>query len=358
MALWLPASWPDGSQAATNGTFQNSNFFNNCRQSSQTYVTRPPWYVAGVDYQIGVSASSYPLKIPGIDSLPTGFSAPDNTGLVTVFPSAGNILLDGWDFTGFRFGAIGTGDNNLFTIKNCFYRCTANGGDGTGVFNFQLTSSPVRVVVQNCTVDGNATNFTSSNYGGFVFLDSNPTPLADSLSVTYCALLDLSGTQFRNVGSGDGVLKYNYCEFNLNVYSHGELFSPQSVNPVLLYQQDYNLVYTKSTSYCGPLDGGVTGNVVVFIEGTTIDTVRFCNNTLVANKSSSSQSLGNNTSAYLITPLANGAARVKNVLYDSNYLDPTGVFAPIRLQGSLTADATTFRNNRNLLDNSIITGYS
>src|ERR1035437_6550905 len=63
----------DGSLTApVGGSFQRTNFFTSyALQNMQSYVTRPPWQVAGVDYPVGIP-SSVTLKDPSTASLPSG----------------------------------------------------------------------------------------------------------------------------------------------------------------------------------------------------------------------------------------------------------------------------------------------
>ena len=69
-------AYADGSiGAAAGGTVQYSNFFTSrALQSGQTYSTRPPWNVAGVDYAVGVPSGA--LKDPLSASLPSGCPIP------------------------------------------------------------------------------------------------------------------------------------------------------------------------------------------------------------------------------------------------------------------------------------------
>ena len=89
-----------------NSQFQSAGYFNSAPLSGQTYVVRPPWKVAGVDYRVGYD-TTLTLKDPATATLPSGCSylANGRSGYGHVpavdctVPVSGMSLV-GYDFSG------------------------------------------------------------------------------------------------------------------------------------------------------------------------------------------------------------------------------------------------------------------
>ncbi len=138
---------------------------------------------------------------------------------------------------------------------------------------------------------------------------------------------------------------------------HGEFVSWQATSNLGLFQQSFNTILVDSTSGNGANGTNLTGNVVLFSEiGKTINTATVDHNVMVSNLNS-----GQQTSAYLgvvdAQPSTTGGT-ISKLLWDSNYLDPTGSIGPFGLTGTVTRQDEIFRANKNMLDGSIVGAYS
>jgi len=92
-------SYADGCSSAPAGTPQYSHLLDLNSPSTetfgQTYVTRAPWNVAGVDYAVGIQPGTV-LKDPATLSM-SGVSVNASTHIVTV--NGSNLTLSGYDFS-------------------------------------------------------------------------------------------------------------------------------------------------------------------------------------------------------------------------------------------------------------------
>lgn len=124
------------------------------------YPIRPPWHVAGVDYPVGIPASSFPLKVPGVNPLPANCTA-----YTTAPGTSTNYVLC------FDWGAVfkGTVSLNQLTVTSIGSGSIAVGkvisdADGTSATITALNSTTGIYTLSTNTLKG--TNFTS---GGVTF---------------------------------------------------------------------------------------------------------------------------------------------------------------------------------------------
>lgn len=347
----------DGSAGApVGGSFQRADFFTYARQSGQpTYAVRPPWRVAGVDYAVGIPSASFPLKQVGVDSLPSGASDAGG-GVIAVNMSAADVTFNGWDLSGrIIAGDVNPANGHKLTVKNTLFAITNNGGSGVGIISEQ--GANIVVEVDCCEFRGNSSTYTSSSWGtGVNLLETS----SSSLLMTYCSFIDWPSAPARSSSYGNVVQKYNYVEFNVHPTDHAELCalqSPDTTNPISIFRSSYNTVFTSALS---TNINGVTGNLTIFVfPGAIINQVQNNNNTLISNLHNGNA--GEYTAAFLGVisgPVAPPGGVIKQMTWDSNYGDPTGSFTFFSNGGGVTRPYETFRNNRSLIDNSIISGYT
>ena len=169
-----------------------------------TYVTRPPWKVAGVDYYVGIDRAVYPtdayLKDPyTIGTKIPGVAVSDNTVTIT----GNNAVLDGYDFSlgGGWVLQINSGDNA--TISNCKFI-------GTAGAPFQIPganrSTATNTNVINCYFDGTNNNniweIIINGNGGAVF--------------SYCRIMNnigmvMGATNYAGTNNTTWDLTFKYC---------------------------------------------------------------------------------------------------------------------------------------------------
>jgi len=233
-----PPLYDDGFVGAPAGTPQWPDILD-------AYVARPAWYVAGVDYHVGIDRTLYPtnasLKNPTSASLPAGCSRNTTTHIWTI--TGDNVVVDGWDFSlngGWSVTADG-GSNGV--IKNCNFKVTTTSQGGP----LYVSSSATNFSILNNEIDGNSTlnqaigigliginakgtttvkyNWLKSAYGiGIVFSSIFG---GETLDIRY-NLIEDAGIGFSGGAHGDWIQCYNatgspigpstaevICKFNL-----------------------------------------------------------------------------------------------------------------------------------------------
>lgn len=203
--------------APVGGSFQQSNFYTfYAPQNGQSYVTRPPWEAAGVDYPVGFPFASLPLKDPTAGGLPSGASYASNVITIT----GNNVTLDGWDLSiagGIAVAAYAA--TGTFTIKNCKVVYTSsvgntNNGCWLEVGNSSTNTGCNLVCVYNDVNLNGDVGFGPSTHGIV-----NWGPGTNTFMYNRFAKFN-----FRNAFSfGAYFQRYNYFEaINFNTADHGE----------------------------------------------------------------------------------------------------------------------------------------
>jgi hypothetical protein len=218
------SSYPDGSAGApVDGNQQQPNFFKTyAPQNGQTYVTRPPWNVAGVDYPVGIPAANFPLKSFVTGSLPAGVSYDASSNTLTI--SGPNVTLSGWDF-GINGGVYtevsASATGNLAIINSNFLNGSRSSAQYFWIFVDAGCTANFSFL--NNVVNGQAAQGLLQPYQ---VIGNQGT---GNLTVQYCAFLDMNARAlvFPNDG-GTGVggntnIQFNYFEGqNYNSGLHGE----------------------------------------------------------------------------------------------------------------------------------------
>lgn len=182
---------------------QNLNFSTMLNRYSPV---RPPWKVAGIDYQVGINNSALPLKDPAnIATFVPGATFSNNQ--VTLPNSSSPITVDGFDFS-LHNGTqllLGTG-TGLQTVQNCYFK------DGSNLFNAIWDNGNIAnaVLIQYCVFDGNAPAFLWNNPG---LTAGNVSINGKSITILYSYFLNGSSEHIVTGGSvtagTDFTCKYN-----------------------------------------------------------------------------------------------------------------------------------------------------
>lgn len=272
-------TYPDGCAGApTAGSFQRRDFFTYARQSGQTYTTRPPWNVAGVDYAVGIPAASLPLKDPSTlgSSIPGCTYNRVSSSILCGGEKCSSPTFDGYDFglhngtwIEFQVTCIGT-----ITIKNSNLK---NGTNSNRQFGFIFVNGgSANLSLLSNAIDGSAQNFPGSVQTKFVRSFTSGT-----LTSKYNVWLNISGNNV--LARGAYVTQFDYCEgINYDNAQHGEwtdVSASGGINP--LFQVSYS-------TYLGPstFGGGITTTIYAsggVADGSTITTVQIDHNTFVQN---------------------------------------------------------------------------
>ena len=160
------SAYSDGcSGAPVGGNVQYPNFFTSrAPQSGQTYATRPPWNVAGVDYPVGIPSATV-LQDPSTATLPSGCSYSSN---IVTCNGSGNLTINGYDFSLHNcifldiYGYTGT-----ITIENSNFAmgsstaCQSN----FGLLTLESSTNGSSLIVQDNVFNDNAPTYPAlSNY--------------------------------------------------------------------------------------------------------------------------------------------------------------------------------------------------
>lgn len=266
-------TYSDGCAGApVDGAVQFPNFFSDstsgyvrdgvARQSNQTYTTRPPWNVAGVEYPVGYSVSAMYKDPANIQTDPKTnggceyYATGANGGPIVECNHVFSVDIEGYDFSlhgctileiknNMNGGPIVIRNNNFKNAANCvtwgYIASVDNGNTGPVTFS------------QN-KVDGDALNVTSS-VGGIDLNTSGP------ITAKYNAFLRLRG---RPIGTNTAEfidVEFNYVEGFIYAASdgHGELVTDASASlatePFQLYR--YNTVLEPANVDAGGLTAAI-----------------------------------------------------------------------------------------------------
>jgi hypothetical protein len=126
----------DGSAGAPVGTPQMPHLLDG-------YAARPPWKVAGVDYAVGVPASTVltdwrTLRMPNV-----------TLGANSIRISADNVVLDGVDFSSHNGAYVAIDAVANATIQNCRFGGPSLQSLSTGI----IDSRAANLTVRNCVFD-------------------------------------------------------------------------------------------------------------------------------------------------------------------------------------------------------------
>ncbi len=372
------SSYSDGCPGApVGGNFQVSNFFTSyAAQSSQTYATRPPWNVAGVDYPVGIPAASLPLKDPTTASLPAHCSY--SSGIVTVVcqnDSGAGVTFDGYDFSlhncvNLQFNGTVTGP---VVIKNSNFAFGSACQTRNPYYLLELNGSSI--TIENNYFDGGGAAWGKDGSGnvGVAIISASVSTLNGSMTVEYNAFLHGPGRFISYntcVGTapttcGDFTWEFNYGEGMIyqSFAEHGEMtFSNFGSAAMNAGDVQSNAIFSYST-WLEPLITGITGAagstsmIAPFVGAgagpytNTITNTQVDHNTEVAN--SNSEMSASVTVSTLGVWLAYGY--FTSVTIENNYLDPTGSYycfsQPSGGNGQGVGSAT-FLGNIDLLDGS------
>jgi len=227
----------DGCLAANSSSaIRHSNFFSGyANQVSQTYSTRPPWNVAGVDYPVGHYTATGSLTDPAVTQ-PSGctYSATGSGGGGPILDCRGAAALT---ISGYNFGPVGghgatvlqIQDNrgaNTVTITNNLFVSDDNSINSSincpiiiptnGVFSLVMTYN----TLDNCSyvdtycavaLSGSAALNASQMYDQHV---GNGTR-------QYNAFLNTAGQVIRGGGTGTLTDQFNYIEGLTMVAANG-----------------------------------------------------------------------------------------------------------------------------------------
>jgi hypothetical protein len=281
------ATYPDGCSGAVSGLSGHSayhtDFFTNyALQSGQAaYATRPPWNVAGVEYPVGISATTtlkniatqYASLPPGVAWCPTGGEAhcwgpqPKFANWLVIYDTSANPVIDGWDFTNSGTGVIidvndATHCGSLTISNSVIYV----GSLVTNTTYFPgYSQAPIQRETKDCT---NITVQYNHYVGNPLSVGGANSPYKDVFGGTGTTTFQYNfwdGTNFCYM-IGKGVFKEQYDFIQgVNAYSgtHGDwMCAAQGLNPQLGYYYQYN-------TFLEPNNFGSGSTTLIYATGVT-----------------------------------------------------------------------------------------
>lgn len=190
------------------------------------YTSRPPWLVPGTDYPVGIPTSSFPLKVPGVNTLPTGATLSGTTITLT----GTNIVFDGWDLSG---------SNGIQVQLNACVSCTVS--DNKMIMG---TTNKVPVFMSN---SGTSSNLTLRNneisqggqndgvFGGMVYW-----VVGGGTTAEYNYMHDAGDDFFDFVATGTDLIHHNLLMNNAQVAGGHPDFQQTNGGTSYTYQTSFN----------------------------------------------------------------------------------------------------------------------
>lgn len=241
-----PGTAGDGGPAAPTGTPQFPSLFN-------SYVKRPLWRVAGVDYRVGVN-SNVILKKPTATNHPPGtFSLMPHPQLVI---QGNDLVVDGWDFTGFEVLVGYSVDTyNVVFTNNIF--------DGGG----QCCVNSNWGHVTNMTFKYNEFRNSATTVG---VISWNPDNMTSKLTCQYNFFSRCAGDGINCHRGGSIDMRYNvYHQQGCGTQPHSDQFTLDEGDGLVFgpVTWDYNLMLIDRYAWAILADGTPTGTQGVTLNG-------------------------------------------------------------------------------------------
>jgi hypothetical protein len=275
--------------------------------------SRPPWDVAGVEFQVGVPAGAA-LKDPTAGTLPACASYDASSHVVTV--SASHCTLSAYDFTkggGLQL-SIPSGVSDT-TVKSCLFGLTGNPGFSTALLDRRGGS----LTVESSTFQGTGQDpmyFDTGASGTVIF--------------RYDSFYDTDGDGMDFGSSQTVIVEYDACvKIGMKAGTHPDCvqFCGGVLGP--LSHESFNLSYQP----VGVVVGGAQGIQVSEQCGGTIDGYSADHNTVIA------PDAANLTMSYSV--YNNG----QDVSLVDNYIDSTGSYGPFYPTGTATCTGNVALTN-------------
>jgi hypothetical protein len=343
----------DGCAGAPTGTvdnitlFQHPTFFSGyANQSGQTYITRPVWNVAGVDYPVGIPGGTSFLD-PTVASLPSGCTY-SPTGSSTGGPVVNctgtvNASFIGYDFTGTKVGSHGcivlqnqANGTGIFTVKNSYF-CT-DSVNNAGMIGQVNGAGDIPFDIENCVFNGNALN---TNKGASAITLSS----APHSTLKYNVFKSIPGRPVASNALGADIMEYNYLEdMNFNgSQGHGEfeINTGQGTHTQTIWA--FNTMLLTPASYY------VQTSLLYVSAG--YGTVTWADAEILNNVGIINDLNGGRGGEGFVDYNQNQTAS----LFEDNYIDSTGSFYRSAVQGATCAVPIIQARNYNLITGAAVT---
>ena len=314
----------DGSANAPAGAAQLPNLLNG-------YAVRPSWYVAGVDYHVGVP-TGLALKNPSTISM-AGVSVNTSSHMISITGS--NVTLNGYDFSlNGGWGIRITGGASNVTIENSNFMVGANNN-----LPIQTDSTVSNLTVLNNTFDGSGTT-NPSNICAFIYYLGK-----GAFTAKYNSFQNAPADAIDFGGSGTTTPTVEYNVFNNLGTAAGshpdtvQFYGSGTYNNSLI---SFNTIYQ-------PRPSGEEGIQIAAQGGETITNTTVANNTIIAPSNASGV-----TMSYLIAVQTAGAGNINNGgVIQNNYFGIAGAYGAIYPIASGNTNWTV-SNNVDLANGNIV----
>ena len=268
------SSWAsvDGSLNSTSGSAPFPTLLNGL-------VARPPWSVAGVDYNIGYRnalsdpwpgypstgsgsfASLFLTQIGGFGNLSAG------SNILTISNASG-MTLSNWDFS--LHGGVGVLLNTCTspTVTDCNFKFSTN----TGIDCLSIKNGTQNTIVEYCVLDNAGTSGLDAVIGMF----SNP-GVCINLTVQYCWIKN-AGSDAISITDGTSFIQYNlFQDIGQQIGNHPDLVqhvdgSPRTGTDTITFNtlyQNANNIAVPTQGFAAAADNNVTATGSSFISNNT-----------------------------------------------------------------------------------------
>lgn len=319
-------------------------------QSGQSYAgRRPPYYMAGIDYAIGIPAASFPLKTPSSGNMPSGASFAGGT--VTIDSAS---TFDGFDFTGIPFD-INSGATGEVVFMNSKFINTSAIDPSWWMTSFATANFSWI----NCEIDLKASSGVTAAGNGIIAI-FNTVAGGGHVTFRYTSFLNTVGHAITHQNL---VIEYCYFEgLNFNSGAHGEwtIIANADAFPTIPLIKITGTTWLQPANFTGGATGGIyldsgVGTNTWVVTNIQIDHSQFINNGTLGS--------ANDVAAWYLS----GDPRVvytNGPVYTGNYIDATGSTKTAGGQLKRTYDPTpgfqpaaTWTGNIDLTTGAAITNY-
>jgi hypothetical protein len=329
------------------------NFFTGyANQNGQTYVSTPPWNVAGVNYAVGINAAYVGnLEDPATAPLPAGCVFVAGSLPYVGCSNVNNLTINGYDFGHSVAGsvqlAIGTGVTGTLTITNNKF---FNGPTlDPQLIDVDIDSDvTANTVMEYNYIDGNGPGIpTGKNISNVNYQSTG------SLTFEYNALVNVTSKGLYYGTDSNVTILYNYGEgLGYGNPGHSDLITggPATATSTMSNEEiGYNTFLVDNNT------AGGTANIYVSngVDGGTVLSANVDHNVDVSNYDFNppNSNFTNLTSSYLIEAAHQDFGDLN---FADNYFDPNGSFGCIALLS--TATTVTYSGNVDMIDGSAANG--
>jgi hypothetical protein len=346
----MGSAYDDGCAGAGHvGTVEHPVFFQHyAPQSGQTFITRPPWNVAGVEYAVGVYTPIASLLDPTVAAnLPVGCVYA--TGAVNC-SGTGSVDIAGFDFS--LHGGITLYIHNTYTgtctVEDNNFLVTAATDAAAPLVRIDGAANTCSHLIQWNTFDGNYDVVTDGLTTYLLQMSGSPSWEL----VWYNGFLHCPQKCVAHAAATNVITEYNYAEGFEHGPSHGEFALYNTGANVNISSVFNTILQPANVPVVASPSGGVSGVAAVeFVSSGQVGPIQsatLTNNVIVVNTQDGTAS----GPASVAVGIGFAYSTYGYVTLGQNYMDPTGIYNCYHKSANATITGTqpTFSGDVNLLN--------